>query len=346
MPINYLIIALCFTFTLSYTSDDPLDLLRLAVHENDGSLVRQLLLQNPNLDLNNQVCETTLLSTAVTKATPIIIKQLIKHGACVHTQEHDGNTPLHIACLFGKIPAIKILLNEGANPLAQNNKNITPLHYAVSAQSHHVCAQLLPYIKNVDPVDHNGRTPLMWAIDHKYIRHINTLLHAGASLKVQDTKGITPLHMAAKSLNSVQFLLNKGANPKLRDNRKAIPLHFAACKSKLNCVKELIPCSDINAQDQGGVTPLFVSILFNHEDIALLLLRKGANPNIIAQDSFPPLHTAVKIMPSLVPELFRYGADPFAHNLGRQLIKQTKNKLTRHYLIGVMKKMQLESCLH
>lgn len=346
MSLNrYIITLLCF-IAFSRACDNPLELLRIAIYGNNMSLTRKILLQNPNLDLNQQVCDTTILSTAVIKGTPAMVRQLIQHGACIHTKEHNGNTPLHIACLMGKLEVTKVLLAQNADPLALNNDAITPLHYAASTPNPQLCAELLRHTQYIDPQDNKGQTPFMYAIAHKLTRQIQILLDKGASLSIQDDSGATPLHLATRSLNSVQPLLNKHANPNARDNRNAIPLHYAVYTGEKTCVKELLKISDINAQDKKGATPLLVSILFGHEDIAQLLLHKRANPNIIAHGGFPPLHVAVKLMPSLVPELFKYGADPFAHNLGRELIKQAKNRPTRRYLINIMQKKQLESCSH
>lgn len=46
------------------------------------------------------------------------------------SKDHDGNTALHHASASGSLKALRILLTVGANPLAKNNYDWTPLAYS------------------------------------------------------------------------------------------------------------------------------------------------------------------------------------------------------------------------
>lgn len=50
--------------------------------------------------------------------------------ASPHTRDNDGNTPLHHASASGSLKTLRILLASGANPLAKNNYDWTPLAYS------------------------------------------------------------------------------------------------------------------------------------------------------------------------------------------------------------------------
>lgn len=50
--------------------------------------------------------------------------------ASPHVRDQDGNTPLHHASASGSLKALRILLASGANPLAKNNYDWTPLAYS------------------------------------------------------------------------------------------------------------------------------------------------------------------------------------------------------------------------
>ncbi|KAK5115553.1 hypothetical protein LTR62_001212 [Meristemomyces frigidus] len=52
------------------------------------------------------------------------------HPASPHSRDQDGNTPLHHASASGSLKALRILLAAGANPLAKNNYDWTPLAYS------------------------------------------------------------------------------------------------------------------------------------------------------------------------------------------------------------------------
>ena len=52
------------------------------------------------------------------------------YPATPHVKDLDGNTPLHHASASGSLKALRILLAAGANPLAKNNYDWTPLAYS------------------------------------------------------------------------------------------------------------------------------------------------------------------------------------------------------------------------
>lgn len=66
-------------------------------------------------------------------ASTLLIPTLLNdpyHPADVHVRDADGNTPLHHASASGSLKALRILLAAGANPLAKNSYDWTPLAYS------------------------------------------------------------------------------------------------------------------------------------------------------------------------------------------------------------------------
>lgn len=55
---------------------------------------------------------------------------LLSNAASPHVRDQDGNTPLHHASASGSLKALRILLAAGANPMAKNNYDWTPLAYS------------------------------------------------------------------------------------------------------------------------------------------------------------------------------------------------------------------------
>lgn len=74
-----------------------------------------------------------------------LIPPLLSHHtnpASPHNRDHNGNTPLHHASASGSLKALRILLSAGADPLAKNAYDWTPLAYSQT-----VAAEV--YLKNL-----------------------------------------------------------------------------------------------------------------------------------------------------------------------------------------------------
>ncbi|CAB0030041.1 unnamed protein product [Trichogramma brassicae] len=54
------------------------------------------------------------------------------------------------------------------------------------------------------------------------------------------------------------------------------------------------PSSQLDAVDKSGCTALHRAVSLNHDKVAELLLRKGANPNLADEDGQTPLHLICK----------------------------------------------------
>ena len=81
------------------------------------------------LDALSLSCQTP----ASTSLIPILLNpgaDVREHAASVEVRDLDGNTALHHASASGSLKALRILLAAGANPLAKNNHDWTPLAYS------------------------------------------------------------------------------------------------------------------------------------------------------------------------------------------------------------------------
>jgi len=107
----------------------------------------------------------------------------------INTPGPDGDTALHLACLYGHLQCVQKLLDAGSYPNVINpDDKTTPLHDAAAGG---------------------------------YLDLLQLLIAKGGTdvLQQQDTDGDTALHNAARGGHPavVQFLLQQGANPSLRN---------------------------------------------------------------------------------------------------------------------------------
>ncbi|AOC96707.1 MULTISPECIES: ankyrin repeat domain-containing protein [Flavobacterium] len=83
----------------------------------------------------------TPLNVAISKGDLETVKKFIEYGADVN-QISEDLTPLMIAALYNKHEIIKILLANGANPKAKNEKGYTALKYAQASNASEAIALL------------------------------------------------------------------------------------------------------------------------------------------------------------------------------------------------------------
>lgn len=88
---------------------------------------------------------------------------------------------------------------------------------------------------------------------------IRTCIQTGASLDIQHSRGLAPLHVAAKygHLEIVQALIEAGASLDVKKQPSDwTPLHCAAWRNHLGCVLALISAgASLDVRDCNGNTP-------------------------------------------------------------------------------------------
>ena len=102
----------------------------------------------------------------------------------------------------------------------------------------------------------------------------------------------------------------------------AVPLYYAALCGLLDIAKHLVHAypEDVKARGGNHVTPLHAAVDKQHLDVAVLLLRHGANVESRGIEGQTPLHIAsdhgyIDIVKSLIDD---HGADPNAEDDGQE----------------------------
>ncbi|KAG2430804.1 hypothetical protein HXX76_009780 [Chlamydomonas incerta] len=205
-------------------------------------------------------------------------------GLNVNVANEFGQTPLHVASLWGHVETIKVLLECGADVNSTNSRGSTPLHFAASAKKNalEACQALLDGGADTENVDTMGRQPyemaeieevrqLLGGPDARIFEYaskgdaagLKKLLEEAAkedaetpvSLRVVDSDGNTPLNLAitAESLETVQVILaHDRAMVNYPDMSGSTPLHAAVEAGNLDVLKFLLsrePPPEMNVQN-------------------------------------------------------------------------------------------------
>ncbi|XP_031640648.1 serine/threonine-protein phosphatase 6 regulatory ankyrin repeat subunit A-like [Contarinia nasturtii] len=241
------------------------------------------------------------------------IKTFIKKGININVQNNDGDTPLIIASRHGHTEFVKVLLKDKAKVNLVNRDNWSALHCAALGKHEEIVLMLLDHHADAHIRNDWGETPLNIFAYQGLDKAVIRLLHLGYDVNVKTIRNsrfnlydCTPLHAAAthNHMSTAKILILNGADIDVKNNYgltpkefaikkghsmaefdhiveerdKALKLLAASRKGDINEVNRLIDeGAEVNVRDVKGKTPLCQAIINAHEEIAMIILNKGAD---------------------------------------------------------------------
>jgi ankyrin repeat protein len=230
----------------------------------------------------------------------------IRAGADVNEPQPDGTRPIHWAVFRVDYELLDALIARKARADVTNEFGDTPLAEAVKVADLRMVRTLLSAGAGAEGANLDGETALMLAIKTGAVPIVRLLIDAGAKVDtVEQQHKQTPLmYAAAADTNAgemVRLLLSRDADVTPRSLAYDWPSHiseeprvqyrpfggltallYAARDGCYDCVEALIASgADVNVPTQPeGVTPLMIALDNDNNDIAKLLLDRGANPHV------------------------------------------------------------------
>ena len=282
--------------TVAPASDGPDRRLVNAVQQRDFEAARNLLAAG-GIDVDApQGDGATAVAWAAHWDERDLAARLVAAGANVDAANDLGVTPLMLAADNGSLPLIELLLDAGADPNAARPSGDTALMFAARAGSIGSVERLAAAGANVNAATASGHTALMWAAAEAHAGVAQTLIDAGAALIDARTEA-TPYAARRRRPRRGVVLLREGeaANPAEfpRDNdgdpaRTAggfTPLLYGVLGGDLETVRVLLENgADANDASPDGVSALMLALNKRHEEVALLLLERGADGNYDRRD--------------------------------------------------------------
>ncbi|KAJ4187489.1 hypothetical protein NW755_006981 [Fusarium falciforme] len=263
------------------------------------------------LDVRSPEDQETALHMAIRKGFNKMARQLLAAGAKFNIENGSRELPLHLACDYGDQQLVEMLLGKGADPERMDAFGFYPLHSAVvRGFEARVVRDLLGPGGSVINKTAGGAhwTPLNKAIYYKCEDVVDTLLEGGASVRIKDSDGWTPLMTAIKEglydtfyklLNHLQERPTERDVVIIPDNDGMTPLMQLSAKEPGTLVKRAIEAllqmkPDVNVTDKEGKTALHHATFSSglgvsmetepYTDVALILVNSLSAKRLLHPD--------------------------------------------------------------
>lgn len=204
---------------------------------------------------------TALHAAARTGLTEYARHLLQERGAepDIRSQQHD--TPLYWAALSGHAGVAQVLIDNGADPDAEANEGYKPLHQAASCNHADVVRVLLA--AGVNPLTPKTKEP-------------PGMMCGNAPTSISDTPWMYACTNGGTETLAAFLPYIKSSEEMLKG------LFWSAESGHAACVELILQQSGLDVNSMHfGVTPLFKACLNRHTDTIRVLLKAGADPNIL-----------------------------------------------------------------
>lgn len=162
-------------------------------------IIEALLVNGAQIDYRDSA-GLTALNWSVLRSRNEVTKYLLSKHADANISDNRDITPVMYAVGTSNTKTLKLLKSNGAALDAKSKASkMTPLLIAIENGDHEMVLTLLKLGARVNNTNHDEHTPLMSATESGNIDIVNTLISYGADTTLKNLKGMTALALARKN---------------------------------------------------------------------------------------------------------------------------------------------------
>lgn len=235
---------------------------------------------------------------------PELLQDQIKVGLQRGHFSNKGATPLAIAATRGYAKSIELILPH-SNPNSKNPNNGHTALITATVQGHAECVRALIPASQVNAQDQHGNTALIYAARAGHDECVSLLLPV-SDLTLTTYTGYTALMMAAERGHSKCIeQLSAGSDMNAQDRSNGwTALMWASRVNRdpaglnpsgdyVECIKTLMPLSNVNARDDKGWTALMIASNWGNQACVEALIS-ASDATLVDHDGQSALMLAAK----------------------------------------------------
>jgi len=229
-----------------------------------------------------------------------MLERILKSFECSSSTGSACNKSLFVAAKHGDIERVIecLRLGQHVNFVHQDADGQTALHAACFGGHLPVVHIVFQSGAALDKMDYSQNTPMSLALIQEHNDIVKYLIQAGASASLKGEGGMTALHLAAKygNLEVCHYIMTLGNGSKFinaQDDGGWTPLVWGCEHQRFHIVKYLLQCkADPGVRDAEQNVALHWAAFSGSVDIVALLLDQGCQVNASNLHGDTPLHTA------------------------------------------------------
>ncbi|EDQ84630.1 uncharacterized protein MONBRDRAFT_12635 [Monosiga brevicollis MX1] len=240
------------------------------------------------LEHDDSVAEVKAKLLTLVKQSPSVVSSLSQLAA--ETEPATGATLLHVAAAFACPNATEVLLEAGANAMATDNEQATPLHYAAAAAAALLEEGSRGSANDPDTSPHQAVGNFAGEHEAPELATVRLLVNAGASPFVRQGAGLTPLFVACQGNAAATALAmldthkaGGGCDVNVGPDSDMMPLHCAVAHDMAAVAARLVQCGGSleRRRRADGASPfLYACMRASHSTLDAMLSAAKNVPDI------------------------------------------------------------------